>query len=327
MIYDKNVSCSRCSKLQCKEVSGYAKGYNYRIGDTFEGKKTNHSWTAMKIAGQWWLFDMTWGAGYVGNDKKFAWHYNEHFFMTDPEEFILDHLPKDAEWQLIDPPYSMQDFEKWAMFTKHFFIHELRPLSHKSGTIESGDGKVEVVLGTNIPLQTSCKIGFIDDNNTVNTMEDFSFRYIEGNKAVFLARLPKLGRYLLKLFASKLTNDNVKSYDMVAEYQVYCTEVLEDCKPFPKTFSAWTAGYVLHEPTDGVLSRGKPIKFSITAPNVVEMFICITGGDWIPMIAASEGLWEGEAIFTEDCNAMNIVVKIEGQTSTPYTSILKYSVQ
>ena len=339
VLYHKSVFCNHClpffinyffscSGLESKEIHGYAKGYNYEIGQKFDGKKTNHSWTSIKIQGQWLLFDFTWGAGYVGNDKKFAWNYTEHYFMTDPELFILDHFPVDSEWQLMKPIYAIEEFEQWAKFSKHFFINQLKPVSHKNGIIEAKDGNVEVFIGTLNPMQTSVKLEFIGKEQ-IKILSDYSFAQTRDAEIAFSARLPEVGKYNFKLFASKLTKDSVKSYDLVASYRINCKIADENCMPFPKTFSSWYPGYFLHQPRNGILSSGEPIPFEITAPNVIEMHISASGGkgEWISLEKSEKGFWVGNVTFSADTIAATVVVKVDGQTSTTFSGILKYVVK
>jgi len=298
-----------------------------RLVTASKGQKTNHSWTAIKIQGHWWLFDFTWGAGYTSYDKKFVWAYNEHYFMTDPEEFILDHFPKDDEWQLVENTYTMEEYEKWAKFYKHFFNLQFgMDNRNRNGLILSDDGKIEVVLSTNMPVQIDSKIEFVDDGKA-SVLSNYSFKYVKENSAVFLARLPYAGEYIMNLYASKLNNDSKKSYDAIARYKVKSTAPFPDLKPFPKTFTSWLPGYVLYEPVDGVLLQEKTYKFCIRAFNVVEMHISATGGKWTALTETRKGLWEGDVTFDDNVAEATVVVKVEGQTSTTYSGILKYEVK
>ena len=281
----------------------------------------------MKIKNQWWLCDFTWGAGYVGSDKKFVWNYTEHYFLTDPEEFILDHFPIEPEWQLTSLNYTIEQFQSWAKFYKHFFIHQLRPLSHRQGVIETSNGEVEVVFETSTALQISCKLTRAAEN--AKEMSQYCFQYLNGNRAIFQARLPEVGDYEFTLFAQTATNDARKTYDSVASYIIRCQNLVTDIQVFPKTFSSWVQGYILHEPTRGVLRKTGKTRFSLTAPGVVDMAVCVRGGngDWLTLSLSNKGIWEGEVEFGSDAEEATVVVKLEGQKSTTFSSILKYSLQ
>ena len=55
-------------------------------------KTSNHAYSAIKLDNKWYLLDVTWGAGKI-EDKKFIKKYDEFYFCTDPELFILNHFP------------------------------------------------------------------------------------------------------------------------------------------------------------------------------------------------------------------------------------------
>ncbi|MGV3540921.1 MAG: transglutaminase domain-containing protein [Rufibacter sp.] len=68
-----------------------------------------HAWCAAKIDGQWFLFDPTWGAGFVmGN--TFVKKFNEKFFMVQPAVMIKTHYPFDPLWQFSHSPIKSTDF-------------------------------------------------------------------------------------------------------------------------------------------------------------------------------------------------------------------------
>lgn len=68
-----------------------------------------HSWNASKINETWYLFDPTWGSGYVNNQQYFR-KLNNDFFKADVVQFGLSHMPFDYLWQLKEYPISNQEF-------------------------------------------------------------------------------------------------------------------------------------------------------------------------------------------------------------------------
>lgn len=70
---------------------------------------TSHVWCAAKINNQWSLYDPTWGSGYV-NEQKYYKKLNNFYFNTNPEELILNHMPFDYIWQLLEFPINNQEF-------------------------------------------------------------------------------------------------------------------------------------------------------------------------------------------------------------------------
>ena len=88
--------------IKTYEVGGYTKQ---------KGKVVllSHVWSVSKIEGKWCLVDPTWGAGYV-NEMIFTKHLENNYFKCNPSEFILNHMPYDYIWQLLEYPISNQDF-------------------------------------------------------------------------------------------------------------------------------------------------------------------------------------------------------------------------
>ena len=68
-----------------------------------------HAWSAAYINQQWWLYDATWGAGYV-RDGKYYRKQNEKFYKVSPETFIETHMPFDYLWQFLHYPISYKEF-------------------------------------------------------------------------------------------------------------------------------------------------------------------------------------------------------------------------
>ncbi len=68
-----------------------------------------HAWCASKIDSIWYIFDPTWGSGYIQNSRFIA-EINNFYFMTDPNEIVKSHLPFDPLWQLLNYPITSQEF-------------------------------------------------------------------------------------------------------------------------------------------------------------------------------------------------------------------------
>lgn len=70
-----------------------------------------HDWCAAKIGEQWYLYDPTFGMGYVDN-YQFVSSQSMKYCHVLPEEFIQTHMPYDPIWQLLGHPYPYQEFDK-----------------------------------------------------------------------------------------------------------------------------------------------------------------------------------------------------------------------
>lgn len=89
--------------LQSEMISGYVK-QNGRI------QQTPHTWNSVKLDGKWFMCDVTWAAGYVSKGTYYK-KFNTKFFLITPNKFIQTHIPFDKMWQLINYPYTFDDFK------------------------------------------------------------------------------------------------------------------------------------------------------------------------------------------------------------------------
>ncbi|MFE3867256.1 transglutaminase domain-containing protein [Flavobacterium sp. LS2P90] len=83
-------------------VSGYTK-QNGAI-DTI-----SHAWCAAKINNRWYLFDPTWGSGFV-NNGRFSKKIDNSYFKVSPSQSIASHIPFDYLWQFLNYPITNQEF-------------------------------------------------------------------------------------------------------------------------------------------------------------------------------------------------------------------------
>lgn len=88
-------------------VSGITKSKEGKVNSSL-----GHAWNAVKVNGIWKLFDTTWGAGYVKNDKKFVKKPNKIWYDVSSEEMNERHLPHDPMWQLTDSPIDYKEFRR-----------------------------------------------------------------------------------------------------------------------------------------------------------------------------------------------------------------------
>lgn len=83
-------------------IAGYTKVFD-------EIPTLAHAWNVSKIDGKWFLFDATWGAGFI-DGKNFTKKQNNTYFKREPDRMIVNHMPFDYMWQLLNEPMSNQEF-------------------------------------------------------------------------------------------------------------------------------------------------------------------------------------------------------------------------
>lgn len=68
-----------------------------------------HAWCAAFIDSTWYMFDPTWGAGYI-NSNKFYRKINNDYFKVNPSTLIKSHMPFDFLWQFLYYSITNQEF-------------------------------------------------------------------------------------------------------------------------------------------------------------------------------------------------------------------------
>jgi hypothetical protein len=83
-------------------IGGYTKQFD-------EVATIPHAWNVSQIDGKWFLFDATWGAGFV-TGKNFTKKQNNTYFERAPDKMISNHMPFDYLWQLLNEPLTNSEF-------------------------------------------------------------------------------------------------------------------------------------------------------------------------------------------------------------------------
>ena len=55
----------------------------------------------------------------------FRYEYDDHYFLTDPKEFIYEFYPLQPEWQLLKEPINLEEFEELPFVRSLFFRYQL----------------------------------------------------------------------------------------------------------------------------------------------------------------------------------------------------------
>lgn len=125
--------------VECVTISGLTR--------SLRGRGGRHAWNAVRIDGKWRLVDATWGAGYIDDDTdKFIRRFSPGFFDTPPELLILDHLPNEEKWQLLDQPVSKADFKKQPLVNYGSGDFGLQAFAPADGKLHKTNGKAEIRL-------------------------------------------------------------------------------------------------------------------------------------------------------------------------------------
>ncbi|GJM31437.1 MAG: hypothetical protein DHS20C18_04380 [Saprospiraceae bacterium] len=181
------------ANIECEYIGGWSKSSPERSSSM--GNK--HAWNAVNWGDGWKLVDPTWGSGY-GNNGKFQFSFHTGFFDTDQEVFVLNHFPREAKWQLLDPLISEETFETYPTIGRAFLDHQLRDLSPMTNTLE-------VKRGEPVEISFTCAkelSNFACVNRKTNALAKHELRK-EGNKYTVIVDGNKLRSGLYSFWENK----------------------------------------------------------------------------------------------------------------------------
>lgn len=120
----KKAVCEGFSKLfqffcQQSGIEAYSiGGYISKKGE-FQDRAT-HSWNVAKINNEWRFFDLSWANARL--EHTGIRQSTNEFFMVDPHEFILSHLPLVPMWQFLETPISITIFNLGDEYINQYLV-------------------------------------------------------------------------------------------------------------------------------------------------------------------------------------------------------------
>ena len=291
---DLYLALAKEAGLEAAMVSGYGKGYGYQPGDNFSGP-SNHAWNAVLINGSWYLIDSTWGAGYVSGEGRYVRHFDDHYFMTPPTQFIYDHLPEEERWQLLDCPISEEQFEGLPNLESDFFSLGLSAAGLPQGVVEAAR-RANISIQAPEGVLMTAGLEYAGAAAGRPDLDRRTFCQRRDGKYEILAEFPEAGRYILKAYARKRSDPG--EYNSVMELGVNATTADEGGLGFPLAYSAFTeAGAYLYSPMQGRLTVGESYWFRIFVPGAQDVAV-VSGEQWTHL-SSRGGVFEGNATVAE----------------------------
>ena len=130
--------------IESQIVEGRARGGKRDINLVQSYSRSNHSWNTVRINNQWRLIDPTWAAGEVDDTDEdhpfFIKKYNEVYYFTPPDRFILNHYPKQHQFQYLGKNISEFDFKVQPLFMSAYLDGKTRAVSPDSALINCHTG-------------------------------------------------------------------------------------------------------------------------------------------------------------------------------------------
>lgn len=246
--------------LHCVVIKGYSKSAGYQPGVCFEDNRFRNSWNAVYVAGAWRFVQCNWGARHLVNAKEvprpgqakakndsLRYEYDDHYFLTDPREFIYEFFPLQEDWQLLKQPISLKDFEELPFVRSLFFRYGLYFPDTNTNAVMYTDstGAATVRIAMPAHMQSSLifhyNLKFYDndgDGYDGVSLKRFVMQSVVGNIVAFRVHAPCSGAFLLDIFANAvtpkeyLTGEPMK-FKSVCKFKIACEELQTVMVPLP----------------------------------------------------------------------------------------------
>lgn len=245
--------------LHCVVIKGYSKSAGYQPGVKFEDNRFRNSWNAVYVAGAWRFVQCNWGARHLVNAKEvpkpgsrgksdsLRYEYDDHYFLTDPKEFIYEFFPLQPEWQLLKNPISLDDFEELPFVRSLFFRYGLYFPDEETKAVLHTDSTGAATVRIAMPSHMSSSLIFhynlkfydtdIDTYEAVS-LKRFVMQSVVGNVVAFRVHAPCSGALLLDIFANAvtpreyLTGEPMK-FKSVCKFKIVCEDLQTVMVPLP----------------------------------------------------------------------------------------------
>lgn len=190
---------------------------------------------------------------------KIRYQYDEHYFLTDPDEFIQEFWAQDPDWQLMDKPVTLEEFEAMP-FVRSVFFHYGLDFEKAMKSVIYTDNKGGTEVKIKVPkefekdLVFHYQIRFADRERRNETefrgakLERFVFHSLVEEMALFSVHVPTPAAYFLEIFANKIDESNKIGDDPNAtmmpfrlkcacKFKIVCEELVGKMHPLPNCAS------------------------------------------------------------------------------------------
>ncbi|MCD6068149.1 MAG: hypothetical protein K0S33_2975 [Bacteroidetes bacterium] len=165
--------------IPCDVVVGYTKTDVKDINRKL--KKTDHAWNIVTLYGKKYLVDVTWATSKFNVvTRKFQKEFDEHYFLTPPEKFILDHLPEEKKDQLLEKPVSKKYFSSTPLLYADYFHLNIASISPNKGKLKQKLSKpfiFEFSTEKGATISSAAVLADVDRYLTPVTLKDNKLEY------------------------------------------------------------------------------------------------------------------------------------------------------
>ncbi|XP_062611507.1 uncharacterized protein LOC134273317 isoform X4 [Saccostrea cucullata] len=249
--------------LPCVIVSGMNKSAAYEIGSKCERKNMGAQWNAVYIKDDWRFMDAFWASACVVGKKSSEWtlvdndgnvtqedeeesegetqhRVNEFYFLPNPDQLIWTHFPDEQDWQLLEKPITVKDYESHVYVRERFYYLGINftPKSETKCVLTAKDG--EISLPFSLPPDRSEFYRFkymlyknksAGGNQADVNLDRFVLFEHTAENLRFALRFPLQGKFKMDIFGLDVRESDI--FDLTCTYLINCPEAQKNCLPLP----------------------------------------------------------------------------------------------
>ena len=238
-------------------------------GEHFDKSSELHSWTVVNVEGKWELVDPLLGAGERESGDQdpslLQLNIDDHFFLTDPEEFLYSHFPYErggaecSRWQLLPRPASLHQFNAAPLLSSEFFSLGCSLASAVVSPQPALD-HCSITLLAREPLSYKCQLSACSDQTDrllagmhISHLDNFCMSQLaaeDRGRASFTVAAPALGRYCLKIFGApeyEISTEYGATYNFLASFLLQFDRVISKVRPWPVSTLPYGLTAAYHE--------------------------------------------------------------------------------
>lgn len=180
-----NDMCKKAN-VETQIINGITKRFDIQMYEN-DSLVSNHSWNAVKLDNEWKFIDVTWASGYLDvGYKKFTKSFDSSYFLSEPNEFILNHFPIDKNLQLLNKKITLKEFINYPFIYGKFSSSGISTFSPKE--------RVLIISKKNpiIKIKLELKQAVPNNKSTLYTLQQLKKDgEFNGTQNVDLGDLPK----------------------------------------------------------------------------------------------------------------------------------------